>query len=350
MRKRLISILLALTLVISASALGVTGSAVIDNTLVYGDVTGDGVVSTEDAIRALKAASGLESISDTVTFKKGDVNGDKAITLYDARQILRGAAGTAILQPDGAFYGFEGCSYDTWSIQSEEAAIALFNSLLNRVKTQKPGFTRTNYSAVLDFVINDITFLGIPFGTTSEEVSSMIKEMIVTEIEPDEPIISVRDENCDNVMSVEKENYVSKLSADDVYGIKVTHEETEEANTITISVALANCGVENITQTAYGDVFNSAIIQEESQSVIENVFGANTSADAKNKNLIDGVVTMTFDTTTGNVVSYKTSYVTSMKLNESVFRVTNRLSAELKDVEYRTKTEVVYDNFQWGEI
>lgn len=344
MTKKLISILMAITLVVSASALGISSSALIDTTITYGDINGDKIVSTKDATRALEVASGLSTVSNPELFKKGDVNGDGAITLYDARQILRSCASIVNLQPKGDFKGFE----STFAgINDAETAVLTFNTLLNRIKTEKPGFIRTNYSSVEYFDIDNIEFLGLDFGTSSETVSGMIREMIVSEIKPDDAIVSIKGENCDNAMSVETENYVSNLSADDVLGVRVTHAETEEANTVTISIALADCGIENVTQTAYGDVFNSSIIQESSKSVVEGIFGANTPVDEKNKNVENGVVTVTFDTSDGSVLEYKTSYITKIKIKESNFEISKILSARLEGVEYQTKAEVVYNDFQW---
>ena len=59
---------------------------------VKGDVNGDGKITTADAREALRAAVGLEELTDEQK-KKADLDGDGSISTADAREILRKATG-----------------------------------------------------------------------------------------------------------------------------------------------------------------------------------------------------------------------------------------------------------------
>lgn len=348
MTKRIISVLLAGAMIFAICAIGSPVSAVIDTEMVYGDINGDNVVSTDDAGIALRVAAGLETISDVEAFNRGDINSDGYITLYDARQILRSCADLANLQPTGAFGGFEGYEGNGITITTEDQAIAVFNTFLNKIKTDKPGFMRSEGVEVKLFDFDGCSFVGYNFSEeTAESVSATIREKLVTESDPEMAQTVLKGQNCDNAMSAETETYVSKLSAKDVYGIKASVDATETGTFITISVALADCEIANVSQTAYDDVFNPAILQENSESVVENIFGSNTYEDARTKELRNAVLTVVVDAETATVVSYTTTYQTYIRLNNASFGVSNILSAELTNLEYITEVTVVYDHFSW---
>lgn len=344
MIKKIISVVTAVVLLISVTAVSFSASAIFEDNILYGDVDNNGSVDTVDARLALKAAAGLESITDEGALNRADINNDGAVTLFDARQILRGVSGLVSLQPSGAFNGFKGYSDETINIGSPEAAIAVFNTVLNKVKTEHPGFTRSEAADVINFNIKEVTLVGINFGNSAESVAQMVKDMIITESEPEEAQIIIKGTNTYNAMSVEGEDYVSKISANDAYGVEVSY---DGAGLMTIKVALPDSEIENISQTAYADIFNTDLIKTDSESVLESVFASNTLEDAKRKNVLNGVATLVFDTATGNVVSYTTTYETDMYLVNSTMGVSDILSAELRGVQYGTRVTVTYDNFQW---
>ena len=339
--KKFISILTVITLLLSMGALSLTASALIDADIVYGDLNGDGKVDLNDAIGVLEAAAGLNSISDPAVVMRADINSDGAITIYDARQILRGCAGLTNLQPSGAFSGFEGDETFKTPVQ----AIEVFNTLLNRVKTDMPGFIRSEDVDVINFGIKELNFVGINFGSSTESVSNMIRDMIVTESEPEMAQTVIKGQNCDNAMSAETETYVSRLKESDVYGVKADF--NQETGIITIQIALADCEIANVSQTAYADVFSPVILQENSESIVENIFGANTFEDARRKELKNAVLTVVIDSATTQVMSYSTTYETHIYLENSTFGINSTLSAKLRGVEYATRITVTYDDFQW---
>ena len=344
MSKKIISLITALVLAFSVMSTAINVFAIVNKDIAYGDVDGNDAVNTADARLALLSAAGIKTITDEGVFKRADVNNDGVVSLFDARQILRGAAGIVRLQPSGAFYGFTGYKDDTINISSPEAAIAVFNTCLNKIKTEQPGFTRSEAADVINFNIEQVKLIGIDFGNSAESVAGLIEELLVTETEPEEAQTIVKGTNCDNAMSVEKANYVSKLSANDVYGVKVEHNGED---ILTITVALADCEIDNVSQSAYADVFNTELLVEDSKNVLESVFTASELSDAARKDAKNAVLTMSFDTATGNVISYTTTYETDMYILQSSMGISSILTAELKGIQYGTKNTVIYDNFQW---
>ncbi len=343
MKNKIISIIMVTVLLITLMSASMSASAIVDTTIAYGDFDGNGTIDTIDARNVLMAASGLKEITDEEAFERADVNNDGYITLFDARQILRGVTGLVSLQPTGAFGGFAGYSDGTININSPEAAMAVFNVCLNKVKTEFPGFTRSEATDISNFTIKEVSLVGINFGNSADSVAQMIKDMIVSESEPEEAQILVKGTNSYNAMSVETKDYVSKLTADEVYGIEVSHDA--EGYT-TIKVALPDGELDNLGQTAYAKAFNTELIQQDADNVLANVFDSNTAEDAKTKTVKNAVLTLVIDTA-GNVVSYTTTYETDLYLATSTFGVSSILSAELTGLRYTTKVTVTYDDFQW---
>lgn len=348
MIKRLLSLTLSIALIFAFCAVSTPANAVIDTTINYGDVDGNGKISTEDAITVLRVAAGLETIEDPEAFKRADINSDGYITVYDARQIFRSGVGLANLQPTGAFAGFEGYTGNGMTITTEAQAIAVFNTILNKVKTDKPGFTRSESVEVKLFDFEEMSFVGYNFSEETEDsVSETVKGYLVTESDPELAQTIIKGQNCDNAMSAETETYVSKLSHNDVYGIKTSAEATETGTYLTISVALADCELANVGQTAYDDVFNPQMLQENAESVVEKIFGSSTSEDDRTKELTNAVLTVVIDTETAQVVSYTTTYQVRVLLKNATVGLTNILSAKFTELEYITEITVVYDNFSW---
>lgn len=336
-------ILCLLTVVVMAfSILSVSASALIDTTIIYGDFNGDKKTDLSDASEILKVAAGLANIKDGAVLKRCDVNGDGVVTIFDARQVLRSVANLAGIQPTGAFTGFTGNGI----FASADDAVKYFNTGLNRIKQNRAGFTRSETADVRGFNIADVSLSGIVLGESASSVAKMIEEMIVSESEPEATQISIKGDNCDNAMSVETENYVSNLSAKEVLGVKCT--QNKEAGTVTIQIAVPDCELDNVSQSAIGDVLNATILQENMNTVVGNVFGTNAGGDATRKTIKNCVLTATFDTTSGNAISYVTAYETETYIANSTLGLNGGiLSADLRGVEYDTAVSVIYDHIQW---
>ncbi len=351
--KKFLSITICIAIVLSLFATNFTAGAVLDTSILYGDFDGDGKVEIEDSQSILKVAARLMSINDDATFERCDVNNDGAITIYDARQTLRFLAKLAELQPknDKMESGF---SDTTGLFVTEDDAIAFFNGGLNSVKVNKPGFRRDETADVRDFDIGNAVLSGITVGETASSVASMIKSMIVSESEPETVQPSIKGENCDNAMSVETENYVSRLKATEVYAIKcyksTTDDEVDPSETIVIEVGLPDCELENISQTAYNDVFNAQILQENSENIIANVFGANAS-DGVKKTIRNCVLKAEFEVVSQNeyrLYRYTTNYENDTYIASTTMGLKGgRLSADIYGVQYTTVTGVIYTDFEW---
>jgi hypothetical protein len=96
--KRILSFLLCLALALSVPAVPALAAA-----YALGDVNGDKTVNTKDARLALRAAIGLETLSEPAG-AAADVTGDGSVKTDDARIILRAAIGLMRLSKDGKRY------------------------------------------------------------------------------------------------------------------------------------------------------------------------------------------------------------------------------------------------------
>lgn len=339
MIKKILSVMIVVSLVFAVCASGLSASALVDTSITYGDYDGNGKVEISDASAVLKVAGLQASITDDAVFKRCDINSDGVITIFDARQILRSCAShLATIQPTGEFAGFEGGGV----FGSAEDAVNYFNLALNKVKTDKPGFLRSETADVKDFYIGDAVLAGYTVGESASSVSEMIKNMIVSESEPEGTLTSIKGENCDNAMSVETEEYVSKLSADEVLGVRCAKDD--ETGILTIEIALPDSELDNVSQTAIGDVLNAQILQENMDTIVGNVFGAGNGGDTTRKTIKNCLLTATFDTSNGHVLSYVTSYTTETYISETTLGLKGGiLSVDLSDVEYKTAISVIYD-------
>ncbi len=331
--KKILALILTLAVVLSVFSLSFSASALVDTSVKYGDIDGDGDVDTDDCMLAMRSVAGLELITDPEMVKRGDINSDGEITIYDARQILRCASNLVGLQPAGAFTGFNA---EENIYATPESLIADFNFVLNNIKTAKPGFDRQTGAAVAKLNINKVGQL----GNAAEGIIKTIEENLIEANEPEEATTFVKGDNCDNQMSIETSEYVSLLTADNILGAKSWY--SEETGNIVIQVAIPDCEIENAGQSAYGSVFNTQILQEKAESVLEDVFGATAQEEATRKQFRNAVLTAEIEPASRNVVSYRTEYETHIYITECNFIIT-----KLYGVEYGTKVFTLYDNFQW---
>lgn len=332
-KKRLLAILLALTILASVLSLGFNAGAVIDTSIKYGDIDNDKDVDTEDCMAALKAAAGIESLKEEDKIQRADINGDGYITIFDARQILRCASLNISIQPTGAIIGFD---TEKNCYPTEESLIYDFNTSLNRIKTDMPGFDKHEGVAVTKFNIDEVGSL----GNAAQGIVDKIENELINAEEKDETSTFVKGDNCDNAVSAETKPFVSRLTADNILGAESSYDL--ETNQITIRVALADCEINNAAQSAFNDVFNTQILYDKSESVVKEIFDTDAKSDGKSQKIQNCVLTAVIDKSTGDVVSYKTDYETYIKIAESDFGITT-----LRGVEYGTRVITIYDNFQW---
>ncbi|MBO5857890.1 MAG: dockerin type I repeat-containing protein, partial [Clostridia bacterium] len=154
MKKKILALVLVISFVMSMFALSFTSSAV--NTL-KGDANGDGELSTNDALLVLRVAAGIEDSLSTEAKSLCDIDGDGYISLFDARRILRAAAGLTNLEPTGKFKGY---TDKNQIFGSQEEALNFFNVNLNKVKSEKYGFTALTDVEMKEFKAEKITVFG----------------------------------------------------------------------------------------------------------------------------------------------------------------------------------------------
>ncbi len=338
MAKKILSIALVVAVLFTLFSTSLSASALIDTAITYGDFDGNGKVTTADAIEVLKVCAMLETIEDDIVYKRCDINSDGQITIYDARQILRACADIATIQPQGEFAGFDGGGV----FIDPAIAVEYFNIAVNRIKKEKPGFERRESADVSGLKIQSVSLSGLQLGESVESVTTMIEEMLVNESEPEPVLVSIKGQNCDNAMSVETEEYVSRLSADEVLGVRCV--EDKENGTITIEIALPDCDLDSVSQTAIGDVLSATILQENMDTIVGNVFGASEGGDSTRKTIKNCLLKAVISTSDGSVLEYVTSYTTETKIAKSTLGLKGGLlSAELSGIEYRTAITVVYD-------
>ncbi len=334
MTKKLLAVLIVLSVVLSMFSLSFSASALVDTSIKYGDIDGDDDVDLDDCLIALNAAAGLKKITDEGEIQRGDINGDGEITIFDARQILRCASSLVGLQPSGAFVGF---NEEENYYATPEALVYEFNEVVNRIKSEeRPGFDRTTGAAISKLNIDKVGSL----GNAASGIIKTIEQNLIDANEPEEAKTFVKGEDWRNAVSVEEKTYVSRLTADEILGAKSSY--NVETGEVTIQIAIPDCEIDNSAQTAYGDVFNTQILQEKADSVLGSVFGASAPEEATRRQFKNAVLTLVFDYASKTVISYTTEYETEMYISEGSFIIT-----KLYGIDYATKVFTTYDNFQW---
>lgn len=353
MFKRIITSLTVTALLVSALSVGFIGNAAYEDETLYGDVNASGTVDTEDARLALQLAAGVILVEDDDQLKRADVNFDGAITIFDARQILRGAAGLATLQPSGAFSGFDGGGL----FDNEETLVAYFNAYLNRIKVTvseeekyiAATITKTEADQLDEsedgFNIEEVELPAFGFGTSAEGIASMVKDSL-TEDDKENVVTVIPYGSSDfSLVSVEGEDYVSNLSASDVFGSKATYDS--EAGEITIEIALPDTEIEMATQSAYAKVFNAADLVAEQNTTLMKLMKASSGETAMLREFKNCVLRIVVDVATNNVLSYTATYESKVYVAQTTVGIGNTLNAKLKGIRFKKNHTVKYEDFQW---
>lgn len=350
MFKKIIAATATAAIIFSALSIGLSAAAVYTDTVMYGDIDGNGIVDTEDARLALKAASGLYSLTDDETLIKADIDRDGSVTVYDARQILKATAGLTSLQPTGSFSGFDGGGI----FNTDDELIEYFNSALNKIKIAEPeysysaGFTKTSTDKLNEFQIKKIEFLGVDIGSSAEKITEEVKDMIIAEDDDNTEIIVAAGSSDFDLMSIERSPYVSKLTVADVYGAAASYDA--QNGEVTITIAIADTQEENIAKSSYEKVFNTDLVLEKSSKILKKLVSNTVVNSTVTSDFKNCVLTAVIDTATGNIVSYTTSYDNSTFVSEAKFKGLSGNSNlfTLRNLTYAKTHTVVYDNFQWN--
>lgn len=357
MFKRFITILTIVALLCSVISLGFTATAYYQEDILYGDVdglqneNGEYDVDTEDALLALRIASGVELVADEDQLKRADVNFDGVITIFDARQILRGAAGLASLQPSGAFTGFDGGGV----FGNEETLVAYFNALLNQIKVTQSEekqyiaatITKTESDNLTSFNIKEVE-LPVIGNTSAEAIADMVEENLTEDDKENESIIIPFGSDDFSLVSVEGESYVSNLSPSDVFGSKTVYDA--ELGQLTIEIALPDTEVEMSTQSAYAKVLNtSEMIAEQDTTLMKLMQASSGGETAMLREFKNCVLKVVADVATSNVLSYTVSYQSKVYVAQTNFGIGSLSAAKLKGIEFEKDHLIRYEDFQWPE-
>ncbi|MBE6748070.1 MAG: hypothetical protein E7557_02445 [Ruminococcaceae bacterium] len=333
MKKKILALLLALALVMSMLAMAVTTNAA---SALRGDANGDGEVSANDALLVLRAAAGIEDSLSNEAKILCDIDGDGFISLFDARKILRAAAGLTNLEPTGAFKGY---TDENKIFGSQEAALNYFNTNINKVKSQRYGFTVLTDVEMKEFGADKITFLGNPISNSSGFIERIFQAV---GSESDQEVYIMPGQSSTNIMSIEGQSYVSKLNNADVYGAKVEYDATrypEAGGVITISIAIPDTEKWDIYDSSYIRAFNTDNLLGATESILNSLLTM-LSNDTEIIHYKNAVLVAEFEAETGYPISYSTSYETSVYVESATSSIYS-----LEGINYETVNKVDYIDF-----
>ncbi|MBR2876595.1 MAG: dockerin type I repeat-containing protein [Clostridia bacterium] len=331
MKKRVLAILLVVSIISSCFMMGISSSALSVQGL-RGDINGDGAVNENDAIKALRIAAGIESSSiPEEVFLLCDINGDGYISVFDARQILRAVAGLISLQPSGYFDGFDGNDI----FETEEELIAYFNTGLNEIKEERYGFVINRDTEMKDLTIGRVEI----FGTQSSNTESLMNKIFETVGKNDSEEYIISGKNSDYVLSVEGQNYVSMLEPRDVFGSRA--EYSKDGKTLIITIAVPDVEKADVYDSSYAKVFSPtelvARTETTANSILTGIADGTEVICYKNALLV-----AEFEVETGLIKRYITSYETDVYIPSAQ----NGLFT-LEDVHYVTTNGVICSSFSY---
>ncbi len=349
-------ICLCLTVAMFISVLSVSSFAIIDtNGGIMGDADNNGKLEIADARAALKAAAGIEPF-ESEDIGRSDIDGDGVISVSDARAIFRASVGLQDLDIGGAFTGFDGGNY----FNTADELVEYFNTNLNKIKTSRPGFTKTTEEKLKDFNIEEDGAFGIVEKGTIDNIKSKITENINSS--NDTSYIN-KGTACYNEISYEGEDYVSEATADDLMG--ATAVVDEKKNTLEITVCVKNTEKAELSTSGYSKLLNPANMEEDGIVTALGYVNQFVNADGFRTTYKNGVFKATFDLKTNNVIEYKASYdVNIFALGNEGLSLGSILSIldifklfgggqssstviKLNSINYESEKTFIYNEFVW---
>ena len=330
--KKIISALLVTAMMLSMACVSV--SAVDIETLTTGekallimqraDVNGDAKYSTDDVSIILKAAAGIIEIENEEYY---DLDLDGYVSVKDAQLMLEVVTGVGKLVTD-------------------EEALESFNTLLNGVKTKKPGFTRTTTNViptmkvttstgVSGFDVDNMEFSAyvnkmvtlmnsFPYNTilddkTKAELEDM-KQAAVDLYKPqiETKTIAAASNSHYTYFPVNNLGWSSKLTMSDIKSITYTVSDGCVIYTINMNninygkgeYPTGSTGFSDRQKLPYGKVFNLPALQEETSN-------GRPVTVLNSLKLQNGKIVLKADLLTGNVISvdYSYTYISSVTNN-----------------------------------
>lgn len=276
--KKIISVVLAITLICSAFCVSVSASDI------KGDASGDGKLSAVDARMILQHVAGIKTIEDTSNL---DINDDNKISALDARVILQVVAGIVDLE--------------------KEQQLKLFVDSFNNVKKNATAATLA-YNKLYNY--NDYIYIhpvieGF-YNSSVEAGSPSLKEELTAEFSGELRPVNETYKGEDIASEFPPMGGTCNLKTDDISNI--TFEESDEYYMVEITVK----GKKNPAR--YESVGNVATIitKEDFEAEMEPEDLENMSIDCDYK---DAVVKAKIEKSTGNMIEYSVDYPMIMTTN-----------------------------------
>ncbi|NLA76355.1 MAG: hypothetical protein GX851_00745, partial [Clostridiales bacterium] len=318
---------------------------VVTNDIMLGDLDGNEKVEATDARIALRAATSLETLTETQK-RAADVDGNGKVDATDARTILRVATKLQTFESGqfnpigGAFEGFTGGGV----FQSKEQLVTYFNTNLNKIKTQRPKFTE-NENTTIEYAIGAVraTFLGREADFSIAALESLVDGILEDRFLTPTTTEFVFGQDSRNDILVDEMEYVSALTAADLYGARCV----EANDTYVITVALANCTSENYTKSAYPRAIKADELSAEIISKASSVGAIIKSADF-NVTYENALLTAVFDKATGAVISYDVDVDLNVFIKTASLLSNNSLlNLAVTNADVDVKSKYAYSGFSW---
>ncbi len=226
MNKRILSIILALTLCLTPVLAGVSSA------LAIGDVDGDTMISSSDARMALRASVALE-VLDAAQLKAADVDFDGTVTASDARSILRASVGLEALVDKDIYFNGHLVESDCVGIETGIVCIdpdcecggstlmPSFNDMVNVLKT--PGSTNYFYGfskTVATTPKPECKAASIWHAGLAELMEGLLADSVTAETVTDYTDMTNRRHVNNATFFVTGKSFVSDLKEEDVASVK----------------------------------------------------------------------------------------------------------------------------------
>lgn len=209
---------------------------------------------------------------------------------------------------------------------SQEELLTYFNNCVNKIKTDKPGFTREEQSKVDDIVLSN---------SLANSLVGFVKGMLISEDVVTQQ--STKGQNCDALVPVEGTSYVSKLTKADIANITVKQEG--DGYTMTVSMPPASNPDMN---SAYGRIFDFVTIDDVANEYAPEV-GATVAKEDISTSYDGCTATLTVDGQ-GRPTHYETYVTCNVSLKNGTIKKVVTISS---DVDFSLVTTTVFKDFVW---
>lgn len=209
---------------------------------------------------------------------------------------------------------------------SKEELLTYFNNCVNKIKADKPGFTREEQSGVDDIVLSN---------SVANSLVGFVKGMLLSEdLITDK---SAKGANCDALVPVEGTSYSSKLTISDIENITVKQEGDGYTMVLTMPPA-ANPDM----NSSYGKIFDFVTIDDVATEYAPEV-GATVAKEDISTAFSGCTATLTVDGQ-GRPTHYETNVSCKISLKNGTIKKVITITS---DVDFSLVTKTVFKDFVW---